>query len=255
MKKNFAAALITGLIVVALGAVLWSMRSTPAAPSPALPSFDYAADDSWAVKPELPPPAVWETGWEIDVVLLANGEALETGDADALIKARNAAAAELSKLSAALEPVGPVYAPLLRAAETENDAAAALTHYLSIDNRGRAFILVTDAPLPGSLLPVLDADPLLRDRFGGVLLYGEDAAQAASASAPGICSRRFDTADGCIVPVDLRRTGGRYEVRGAERLTAGFVAWLQGNSSKLAEPLGDLEEIEIIAIQRPPEPE
>ena len=70
MNRKIAVVLIGVLLAIAAGAILWSMREAPVATGPAVPTFDYAAQDSWAVKPDPPPPAVWETGWEVDVVIL-----------------------------------------------------------------------------------------------------------------------------------------------------------------------------------------
>lgn len=257
MNKTFLAVLVAGLIAIAIGATLWSMRDEPGAADPALPDFDYASPASWAVRPVRPPPAVWETDWEIDVLVLSRDEALETGDAEELEKQSRKADEALARLADAFGGIGPVYTPFLRADRYDDDIASAVGQYLSTDNRGRAFIIATDAPLPATLASVFDADALLRDRFGGVLMYGEapDAGIALSSYASGLCSRRFDAAQGCVVPVEVRRIGARVELRGAEALTGGFVGWLRDNASRLAEPLGDLEEIEIIEIQKPPEPE
>jgi hypothetical protein len=257
MNKTFLAVLVTGLIAIAIGAAIWSTRAKPHVSDPALPDFDYASPASWAVKPGMPPPAVWETDWEIDVLVLSQSEALKTGDAQELEKQSRKADEEIARLAGAFGGIGPVYAPFLRADSYDEDLTAALTQYLSTDNRGRAFIVATDAPLPAVLTGVFAADTLLRDRFGGVLMYGDEPAEGMTLQsyASGLCSRRFDSAQGCVVPVDLRRAGARYEMSGAEALTGGFVGWLRDNASRLAEPLGDLEEIEIIEIQKPPEPE
>ncbi|MDP1557214.1 MAG: hypothetical protein Q8L84_17280 [Hyphomonas sp.] len=258
MNRKIVLALIAILLAIATGAIVWSMREAPVATGPAVPTFDYVAAGSWAVRPDLPPPAVWETGWDVDVILLSAGAALEISDKVALEKRRGTASEELTALAAAFEKTGPVYAPYLRAASLEADMAAALGQYLANDNRGRAFFIATDRPLPATVLPVFEADPLLRDRFGGVLLYGEGNAGngfAEGMTGDAVCSRRFKPEDGCVETVDLRRTGNRYEMTGGERLTNGLVAWLNDHTSKLAEPLGDFEEIEIIEIRRPGETE
>ena len=153
---------------------------------------------------------------------------------------------------------GTVYAPYLRAATYEDDLASALNQYLSTDNRGRAFLIATDAPLPASVLPAFEADPLLKDRFGGLLAYGDarsGTGLAESVPASAICSRRYVPEKGCTASVDVSRAGRGYEMAGSEALTDGLIAWLNDNAAKLAEPLGPLEEIEIIEIQRPTEGE
>ncbi len=258
MNRKIAIALIAALLVLAVGGVFWSMREKPAATGPALPTFDYSATASWAAKPDLPPPAVWETGWDIDIVLLAGDAALEISDKVALAKRRDEAAEELADLAGAFERIGPVYAPYLRASNLDADTGAALAQYLSTDNRGRAFLIATDRPLPVSILPAFEADTLLRDRFGGVLFYGDDntgTGFAEGVSPDVVCSRRYKGEEGCVAAVDLRRTGGGYNLSGGERLSNGLIAWLNNHTSKMAEPLGDLEEIEIIEIRRPGETE
>ena len=258
MNRKIAVALIAVLLAIAAGAILWSMREAPVVTGPAVPTFDYAAEDSWAVKPDLPPPAVWETGWEVDVVILSAAAALEISDKVALENRRGNAAEELEDLSAAFDKIGPVYAPYLRAASLDADMAAALSEYLATHNRGRAFLIAADHPIPATLLPAFESDALLRDRFGGVLFYGESATGtglAEGVTSAALCSRRYKPEQGCVATVELRRTGGKYEMSGSGALTNGLVTWLNDNTSKLAEPLGDLEEIEIIEIRKPGETE
>ena len=256
MNRKIAIALIALLLAIAVCAVLWSMRTPKVATGPALPTFDYASDDSWAVSPEAPPPAVWESGWAIDVVLLDTGSALETSDNVAVEKRRNSAAGHLSDMATAFDAIGPVYAPFLRASNLDSDTASAFGHYLSTDNRGRAFAIATDKALPADVLSALEADALLRDRFAGVLFYGDsDTAPAFANGLAGksVCSRRYSAGAGCSETVDLRRSGGNYAMTGGGRLINGFTTWLNDHASKLAEPLGDLEEVEVIDIRRPGE--
>lgn len=256
MNRKIALALIAFLLAIAAAAILWSMREAPVATGPAVPTFDYASASSWAVKPDLPPPAVWETGWEVDVVILSAVAALEISDKVALENRRRDSGKELEDLSAAFDKIGPVYAPYLRAANLDADMAAALSDYLAIHNRGRALLIATDRPIPATLVPPFESDPLLRDRFGGVLFYGESATGLAeSVTSAGLCSRRYKPEQGCVATVEVRRAGGRYEVSGGQTLTNELVIWLNDHTSKLAEPLGDLEEIEIIEIRRPGETE
>jgi hypothetical protein len=258
MNRKIAVALIAVLLAIAAGAIIWSMQEAPVASGPAVPSFDYAAEDSWAVKPNLPPPAVWETGWEVDLVILSAGAALGISEKVALENRRNDASEELEDLAAAFEKIGPTYAPYLRAANLDADMSSAFSEYLTTHNRGRAFLIATDHPLPAELAPAFESDPLLRDRFGGVLFYGESATAtglAGGMTSAAICSRRYKPEQGCVATVEVRRAGGKYEISGGEALTNGLVGWLNDHTSKLAEPLGDLEEIEIIEIRRPGETE
>lgn len=260
MNKKIALAVVSILLAVAVGAVVWSMRPAPPVTGAALPTFDYAAADSWAIRPAQKLPAVWEAGWDVDVVLLAAEAALEPNDRIAPEKRLNDADGALNDLAAAFESVGAVYAPYLRAANLEADISAAFHAYLSADNRGRAFVIATDAPLPAEAASRLAADPLLRDRFAGVVFFGDaDDAQRLpeGVSAASICSRRYTADEGCILDVALRRSGGKVSVTGdgpvGGRLVSGLVPWLNDHASKLAEPLGELEEVEIIEIRRPGE--
>lgn len=255
MNRKVLLALIGVLVAVSAGAVFWTTRESPVATGPALPTFDYADTASWAQRPDLPPPAVWETGWDIDVVLLAGEAALETSEKDSLQERRDDAAGRLENLASAFEKTGPVYAPYLRAANLDADAEQALAHYLDTDNRGRAFLIATDRPLPASVWPRFETDPLLRDRFAGILYFGADQETGAeeAVSQGVVCSRRYKPEEGCVEVVDLRRTGGGYEASGGERLVNGLIPWLNDYASKLAEPLGELEEVEIIDIRRPGE--
>lgn len=256
MNRKIAIAAVAALLAIPIGAVIWSTRTPEIATGPALPTFDYAAGDSWATRPETPPPAVWETGWNIDVVLIDAASALEVSDDVALQKRRDDAAERLEDVAAAFDSIGPVYAPFLRAASLDTDTAGAATQYLTNDNRGRAFVIATDRALPAGLLPAFEADPLLRDRFGGILFYGDantGTGFAQGITALDICSRRFKDGESCVEPVELHRSGGRFTLTGGNRLTGGLIGWLNDHASKLAEPLGDLEEIEIIDIRRPGE--
>lgn len=260
MKRFLPIFLIAILLVIAIAVTLWATQPRAPATITALAELNYAEAHSWAVRPETPPPAVWESGWDIDVVLVSAGSAIERGEAETAAKRFQESTKSLSDKSEAFAPIGPVYAPLLRRANVSADVGAALTHYLAEDNRGRAFIVATDTVLPASFSTDLAADPLLRDRFAGILTFG-DTPEAAG-FAPGttksdVCSRRYEASETCTLTVELRRTGGSYAISGdgppGAELVQGFTDWLHGNASKLAEPLGDLEEIEIIEIQMAPE--
>jgi len=258
MNRKIAVALIAVLLAIAAGAIVWSMQEAPVASGPAVPTFDYAVESSWAVKPELPPPAVWETGWEVDLVILSAAAALEISDKVAPETRRGDAGEELEDLGAAFRELGQVYAPYLRAASLDMDMASALSEYLANHNRGRAFLIATDRPIPATLVPTFESDPLLRERFGGVLFYGQSATGtglAEGVTSAALCLRRYKPEQGCVAAVEVRRAGGKYEMSGGEALTNGLVAWLNDHTSKLAEPLGDLEEIEVIEIRRPGETE
>ncbi|MFN4226140.1 MAG: hypothetical protein ACK4HR_07460 [Hyphomonas sp.] len=260
MKRFLPVILIAVVLVVAIVAVLWASRPREPATVAALPDYDYSVPGSWAVRPQTPPPAVWEGGWDMDVMLLSAGQAIASGAADTGEKRVMAATKSLRDMSEAFLPIGPVYAPLLRGTDVQADTAAAWAAYLADDNRGRAFIIVTDTALPQALVDTLSADPLLRDRFAGVLVFGETPESAGlppDTDHKQVCSRRYENAGGCTQPAELRRSGGGYTLSGGDppggELVSGFIAWLHENASKLAEPLGDLEEVKIVDIQTAPE--
>lgn len=260
MKRLLLNLLMVALLGAAAFAAYWYLKPREPVSITALPAFDYAADSSWAVRPSDPPPAVWEAGWDIDVVLLSAGAATVPGESETAEKRLANSAKDLRQFAGAFDSIGPVYAPMVRARVAAEDIAAALDHYLEHDNRGRAFVIATDTALPASFPEVLAADELLRDRFAGVLVFG-DAPEAAG-FPPGtdhaeVCSRRYESEGSCTLEIDLRGFGGNYSVAGdgppGGALVSGFTAWLRNNSAKLAEPLGELEEIEIIEIQKPTE--
>lgn len=260
MKRFLPIVLIALLLVVAIAAAVWSIRPREPITVAALADFDYAEPQSWAVRPGTPPPAVWEAGWDIDVLILSADAATEPGESDTEERRIQASAKTLDSLSAAFTQIGPVYAPLLRRESMLTDTAAALEHYIDEDNRGRAFVVATDAPLPSVFAEKLSADNLLRDRFAGVMTFGDSADTAGF--APGtnmqdVCSRRYEGSETCTQAIELRRSGSGYAATGdngaGDALVGGFTNWLHGNASKLAEPLGDFEEVEIVDIQKAPE--
>jgi hypothetical protein len=255
-NRRLLLALIAGLITLAVLALAWSLRPKATESAAPLAELNYAEAASWAVRPANPPPAVWESGWALDVFVL-NSAAAISSDADAARKA-----AETSKaMAAAFSGLGEVYAPHLRETDTTADAARAFLAYLATDNRGRAFLIATDLPLPDEFVSAIAEDPLLRDRFAGVLTFGENpvAGFSPSTETSSVCSRRYEAGSGCTLGVDIKRSGGRYtldgEAAGGGALTSGLIAWLNDNAARLAEPLGELEEIEIIDIKQAPENE
>lgn len=260
MNRKLIIALVAVLVAIGVAGVIWSNRGTPVVAGPPLPSFDYALADSWAVRPETKPPAVWETGWAFDVLVLANGAALGTGEGDAGSRARSKAEEEAADLAEAFDGIGAVYVPYLRASDLGSDVTSATSAYLANDNRGRALLVATDLPLTPEMAAAFAADPLLRDRFAGVLVFGETAETAgfpADIDAKTICSQRHESAGGCTLEAQLDRQGGNYTLSGQAAgggwLVEGFIPWLNDRASKLAEPLGDFEEIEIVPIQQAPE--
>lgn len=240
MKKIVGIVAIGALVVFGSAIAIWQMRSAPDPEPVALDPYDYSIAESWHARPETPPPAVWEVGWATDVVLLLSPDARRAPDA----------------YGEALAAFGPVYAPKLRGPEFSEDVAAVLQRYLDDDNNGRALVIASDRPLPASAVPVINSDPMVRARFAGVLLLdGQETAFASGVSPGSVCSDRFGAGEVCAAPVEIRRTDGVWVVGGegppGGAVIDGFEEWLEGSAPKLAEPLGDLEEIEIIDIRRP----
>lgn len=227
------------LLLAAGGVAAWMMMSAPEPEPVHLDPYDYSDAESWTVKPAEQPPAVWDGGWAIDVVQLTTQTRRDPED-----------------IAAALDAIGPVYAPKLRGPNFADDAAAALQEYLEVNNNGRAFVIASNQPLPASTVPVINADPMVRARFGGILLLdGQETAFAPGVNPASVCSDRFGAGEVCAAPVEIKRTDGEWGIAGegpvGGAVIDGFAAWLDGSAPKLAEPLGDLEEVEIIDIRRP----
>lgn len=241
MSKFLPVAVVIAFLLVGGSIMVWHMNSGPEREPEDLPPYDYERADSWSALPETPPAPVWEAGWETDVILLA-----QTATAHR----------RPEEYCAALAPVGPVYAPRLRQSDFGADAGKALQHYLEAHNRGRAFVIASNHPLPASVVPVINSDPMLRARFGGVLLLdGQEIAFAQGVRAGSVCSDRFGAGEICAEPVELRRENGEWTAAGETPLAGpvlgGFEDWLNASAPKLAPPLGDLEDIEIVEIRRP----
>lgn len=256
-------------IVVILGVGLgpWAYRTffVPGVPI-ALPAFDYRTHDGWAALPAESPAPVWTGGWAVDVILVGPGTGLDPrSDADVLPQTRRAKA-QSERIAESLSSIGPVYAPLYRKADEAADLAMAFGSYLSSHNRGRAFVIATDHALPPEMLVSLKTDEALRARFGGFLRLTRARranapfpAVARVASAPGgllaYCPGQYELADSCQPVVSIGRQDGMMVVSqdtpiGGASL-AGFTDWLEANVAKTAEPLGALEDVEIIDIRRP----
>ncbi|PKP81872.1 MAG: hypothetical protein CVT79_08965 [Alphaproteobacteria bacterium HGW-Alphaproteobacteria-18] len=226
-------------LLVAGGVAAWMISSTPEPEPVLLDPYDYALTESWDTKPAEQPAAVWEDGWAIDVIQLTAGTRRAPED-----------------FATALGVIGPVYAPKLRAPNFAEDAASALQEYLETSNNGRAFVIASNQPLPASAVPVINADAMVRARFGGVLLLeGQETAFAPGVNPASVCSDRFGAGEICAAPVEIKRIDGAWVIHGegpaGGAVVDGFSEWLDGSAPKLAEPLGDLEEVEIIDIRRP----
>lgn len=241
MNKLLPIAVVVAFLAVGGAILTWQLNSGPELEPADLPPYDYTLTESWIAQPESPPPPVWESGWEVDVILLAQTATAQRSPED---------------YAAALSAAGPIYAPRLRQSDFADDAGAALQHYVNEYNQGRAFVIASNEPLPAPLVPILNSDPMLHARFGGVLLLdGQDIAFAPGIRASAVCSNRFAAGEVCAEPVELNRENGAWVVAGEPPLDGsvlgGFTEWLEANARKLAPPLGDLEDVEIVEIRRP----
>jgi len=255
------------LVILGIGLGPWAYRTifVPGVPI-ALSAFDYRTNDSWAALPAESPPPVWKDGWAVDVILVGPNAGLEPRSESDVLPHTDRAREQSERLAASLSSIGPVYAPLYRKADEASDLTAAFRSYVNSHNRGRAFVIATDHALPPEMLASLKTDDALRTRFGGFLRLtrakGANApfpAIAFDASAPdalmAYCPDQYATADTCQPVVRIGRQDGMMIVSqdtpvGGENL-AGLTAWLEANVAKTAEPLGSLEEVEIIDIRRP----
>ena len=260
--------LVLGIVVIlGVGLGPWAYRTFFVSGAPiALSAFDYRTNDSWAALPAVSPAPVWKDGWAVDVILVGPGTGLEPRSESDVLPHTNRAKEQSERLAASLSSIGPVYAPLYRKSDEATDLAAAFRSYVNTHNRGRAFVVATDHALPPAMLSSLKTDAALRARFGGFLRLtrakGADApfpAVAIGPSAPDAlmtyCPEQYGTADTCQPVVRIGRQDGMMIVSqdtpvGGESL-AGLTDWLEANVAKTAEPLGSLEEVEIIDIRRP----
>lgn len=223
-------------IIVAAGTYLLSDETRSAAPAPAA---DYTDPESWSARPAEPPPAVWESGWAVDIILLDQGGKRAT-----------------SAYVEALGELGPVYAPILRRQEAGLDSASALEAYLKTDSRGRAFLIALNFPLSQPAANVIASDPMIRARFGGLLLLdGTRTAFSPGLQAASVCSDRFGATEICATDFSLRRADGHWVADrkdpGPDLVIDGFTDWLEQYAPKMAEPLGEMEEVGISEIRRP----
>ncbi len=265
MKRVF---LVLGiLLILGIGLGPWAFRTFfGGGDRIAMPEFDYRTNDGWAALPAEVPSPVWRDGWAVDVILVGPGAGLAPRSEAELLQQISRAEEQSGRLVEALSLVGPVYAPFYRKADETSDLAAAFRTYVDKHNRGRAFVIATDHALPPGALSSLKTDDALRARFGGFLRLAR--AEGAKAPFPALalnesfpadllayCPERFNMPDICQPVVNIGRQDGMMIVSqdapiGGENL-AGLTDWLETHVAKTAEPLGSLEEVEIIDIRRP----
>lgn len=257
MKKP-ALWIVSAVIAVGLGAWLWRTVIFPP-PYIEVSPLSYTDYSSWAVIPKETPAAVWQDGWAIDVFLVSNASELKGRSGKQLDSKEQKARLQGRAFEDGLSAIGPVYSPLYRAGAKEDDLGRAFLVYLKNHNHGRALVIASDTPLPTALLSELKFEPDLMERFGGFYRIGknpdslalvEDADQSADAYCP---AHLVDSGD-CVKNVAINREKGIAVLAldsAVGNSAAAFSEWLQSNASPMAEPLGDLEEVEIVDIRRP----
>jgi hypothetical protein len=266
MKRFTVLIAIAAVLAIGAGPWVWNTFISPR-PQLELDPLKYAEDSSWSALPVEEPAAVWIDGWGVDVFLISDDSALKGTTQSGLQKRELKGRRQAQSLKTSFDSIGEVYAPLYRDNATNDDLTRAFETYLRRDNRGRALIIVHDRPIPDSILARLEQDSSLRDRFGGFLSISDtkdgippldSSAQPASLGEPlPYCNDRLNDAASCQIVVPAHRKKGLWvltsEGTPGGELIASFPEWLETNVGKMAEPLGDFEEVEIVDIRRPGE--
>ncbi len=240
-SQILAAGLAAAALILAIVA-FFSMRQSQ---QPALPAFDYAKADAWAYRPEPATRPVWETGWASDVLVFSDRVAVT---ALSRLSTHVKAGAGINE---SLTALGPVYMPYVRKLEADADFAAALQAYATNDNRGRAFLIVTDRPISAAAVAQLQTDAALRERFGGFVLLSQSADEklfdeTAPMDVSSVCPPQWPDVERCVRVAQLQTIGETETARLTE-----WLAYLEANAAQLAPPLGDFEAIETIEIRSP----
>ena len=258
MKKP-ALWIVSAAIAIALGAWLWRTVISPP-PYIEVSPLSYNDFASWAVVPKQTPAPVWQDGWAVDVFLVDDASELKGRSGKQLDRKEQAARLQGRMLEDGLSAIGPVYAPLYRANAKGDDLARAFLVYLKQHNRGRAFVIATDTSLPEALLAELRKDADLNERFGGFYRLGKHPEALALTEDPmetgeTFCPQHLNETATCLHDIATIRRSGFAVLAPDSGLgatpAADFLAWLEANAAPMAEPLGDLEEVEIVDIRRP----
>lgn len=248
----------SALIAVGLGAWLWRTVISPP-PYIEMSPLGYTDYASWAVIPKETPPAVWQNGWAIDVFLVDSASELKGRSGKQLDKKEQTARLQGRMLEDGLTAIGPVYAPLYRADAKGDDLARAFLIYLRKHNHGRALVIAADTPLPDALLAEIELEPDLMERFGGFYRIGKNPESLTliedpTQSAEVYCPAHLVESGNCVKDIPTIRENG-FSLLAPDSAVgesaAMFSEWLHANASPMAEPLGDLEEVEIVDIRRP----
>ena len=250
----------------------------------------YLDEDGWALLPVEPPPGAWTAPWGIDLFVIPPPTAIAIGSATAGA-ANPDVVSDMTRNSESIEkalaPAGPSFSPVYRhpsaafAAAPDDwdiareDIAMAFERYLYTKNNWRGVLIVASPETQQLLSPLLqriEADPALLQRFSGVVLLGGGNIPEASEIK---CSPAMD--GNCVLRADVKRKRSmlRWILPQLHRSPVRFVItdeailgqsladrntrlslWLDKNAPKPAEPLGgidDMEVIEIAPIRRPGE--
>lgn len=170
---------ISGLFVIFCAVVFGVPAYLASGPALHAEPADFSLSESWLVRPEARPEAVWEGDWGLDVFIIPPmadtlhkhgvisllDHASETGDL--LID---------NGIMDPLSSIGAVYMPGLRVptqasptpdwSATRSDLVAALASYAETDNRGRALAIYSAM---GAVGPVTDLETVLDEAGAGDL--------------------------------------------------------------------------------------
>ncbi len=262
MSRNALIAIGLAVIAVLIGAVSFLMQSRAMPEAVAAPN--YAAAEAWSHRPATPTKAVWDGGWDVDVFLISPSSAMVAAMPAKAANLRARAVTDAAGMAGDLGSVGQVYAPIYRDEARETDVQTALIHYLKSDSRGRAFVIALDAPLPQATFAAIDADPLIKQRFGGFfvlvpraadLSVGDALSDFDVATTPKLCAGAAMEEQNCVRAVVVQKRSGRLtidaEETGLNDWRAHFLASLESEADQLAMPLGEAEFIAPSDIRSP----
>jgi hypothetical protein len=263
LSRKMMIALGVGVLVPMMGLLLIFSRGTdtPAA----APPMSYAERGSWAYQPAEPPPGVWVNGWAVDVFLINPASGIEGGAPARVSAQRLRADTQAAQLAQGLADTGETYVPHYRALNRAEDIARAFETYVDTHNRGRALIIAVDGPVPAQTFARLKTDTGLRKRFGGFFsVTGNSHANRGAqivfddAEAPPLsdfCPPQLPDAATCIGVIKVNSANGIASVaRDGGENAARIVDlrnFLGANVDQLAEPLGEIEDIDIVEIRAP----
>lgn len=250
--------------------------------TPGAVTASYLEEDGWAVLPVEPPPGAWITPWGIDFFVIAPPSSVPAGGgliSKAVEPATSEMRANVLTIEKAFALAGPLYSPVYRhpSAATRaapedwdvsrEDIAMAFERYLYSRNNWRGVVLVA-APetqhLAAAVLERVEKDPRLLERFGGIVVIGapgdlETTEINCSPAMEGHCgifaevNKRQALLD--YMRPKLHRSALKFEFSEPADLTVTLQErntklslWLDTNAPKPAEPLGGLDEVEVIEI-------